>query len=79
LGIVGVPGEVLTEIGLQIKQRSPFAHTMVVSLANGCIGYLPTDDAVDEGGYEPGWTPVGKGTEKMLVQTSVSLLQQLHG
>lgn len=79
LGIVGLPGEVLTEIGLQIKQRSPFTHTMVVSLANGCIGYLPTDDAVDEGGYEPGWTPVGKGTEKALVQASISLLQSLHG
>lgn len=79
LGIVGVPGEMLTEIALQIKQRSPFTHTMVVTLANGCIGYLPTDDAVAEGGYEPGWSPVGKGTEKVLVQTSLSLLHKLHG
>lgn len=77
LGIVGLPGEVLTEIGMQIKQRSPFAHTMVVSLANGSIGYLPTDDAVAEGGYEPLWSPVGPGTERMLVETGLELLESL--
>jgi neutral ceramidase len=77
LGIVGVPGETLTEIGLQIKQRSPFKHTMTVSLANGCIGYLPTDDAIHAGGYEPEWSPVGFGTERMLVETGLELLEEL--
>lgn len=77
LGIVGLPGEVLTEIGMQIKQRSPFRHTMVVSLANGSIGYLPTDDAVAEGGYEPEWSPVGAGTERVLVETALELLESL--
>lgn len=79
LGIVGLPGEILTEIGLQIKQRSPFAHTMVVSLANGCLGYLSTDDAMHEGGYEPEWSPVGLGTERVLVETAVALLDELRG
>ena len=77
LGLVGLPGEILTEIGMQIKQRSPFAHTMVVSLANGSIGYLPTDDAVAEGGYEPEWSPTGPGTERMLVETGLKLLEEL--
>jgi neutral ceramidase len=77
LGIVGLPGEVLTEIGLQIKQRSPFATTMVVSLANDGLWYLPTDDAMREGGYEPDWTTVGPGTEHMLVQTGLELLREL--
>lgn len=79
LAIVGLPGEILTEIGLQIKQRSPFRCTMVVSCANDCIDYLPTDDAFVEGGYEAGWTPVGPGTERALVETSVGLLRELAG
>lgn len=77
LAIVGLPGEILTEIGLQIKQRSPFAGTMVVSCANDCLGYLPTDDAFLEGGYEQGWTPVGPGTERALVDGALGLLREL--
>ena len=77
VGIVGLPGEVLTEIGMQIKQRSPFPVTMTVSLANGCIGYLPTDNACREGGYEPSWSPVGPGTERVLVEAGVALLEEL--
>lgn len=79
LGIVAMPGEMLTEIGLQIKQRSPFAQTLVVSCANGLLAYLPTDDACHEGGYEPAWSLVGPGTERILVDTSLDLLGQLAG
>ena len=70
-------GEVLVEIGMQIKQRSPFPVTMVVSLGNGCVGYLSTDNAMREGGYEPTWSPVGPGTERVLVDTAVALLEEL--
>jgi hypothetical protein len=76
-GLVALPGEVLVEIGMQIKQRSPFPVTMVVSLANGCVGYLSTDNACREGGYEPTWSPVGPGTERVLVETALALLEEL--
>ena len=41
LGIAAVPGELLVEPGLDLKSRSPFAHTMVIELANDSIGYIP--------------------------------------
>jgi len=52
LGLVGLPGEVFTEIGLDIKQRSPFAQTMNVGIANDTVGYVATDQALQEGSYE---------------------------
>ncbi len=52
LGIVGIPCEVFTEIGLEIKRRSPVQPTFVVSLANGYNGYLPTPQQHRWGGYE---------------------------
>ena len=45
------PGELYTEIGLRIKAASPFAHTYIVGLADGYIGYVPTRQAITEGGY----------------------------
>jgi hypothetical protein len=52
LGIVGIPCEVFTEIGLEIKRRSPLQPTFTVSLANGYNGYLPTPQQHRWGGYE---------------------------
>jgi hypothetical protein len=49
---VGLPGEPFVELGLRLKRGSPFRHTYVVGLANGCEGYIPTRAAFEEGGYE---------------------------
>ena len=52
--IVSVPAEYFCAFGLDIKGRSPFEPTLVVELANGCVGYVPDAPAVrDQSGYEP--------------------------
>lgn len=52
VGIVAIPCEVFAEIGLDIKARSPFKPTIVIELANGYNGYLPTKAQHALGGYE---------------------------
>ncbi len=52
LGIVAIPAEVFTEIGLEIKRRSPLKPTFTISLANGWNGYLPTPAQHELAGYE---------------------------
>ncbi len=52
LSIAAAPCEIFTEIGLELRKRSPFAHHFTVSLANGYHGYLPTPDQHALGGYE---------------------------
>ncbi len=52
LGVAAIPFEVFTEIGLEIKDRSPFKDTFTIELANGGYGYLPTPAQHELGGYE---------------------------
>jgi hypothetical protein len=80
LGIVGLHGEVFVEIGLDTKERSPFPQTMVVGLANGTVGYIATDKALDEGSYETRLcrhVRSPKGTGKLWADTAVAGLSEL--
>ena len=76
---VALPGELFAELGLAIKQRSPFATTLVFELSNDYPGYIPTRRAFAEGGYEPANSKIAPGGGEQLVDTAVALLHQLKG
>lgn len=78
--IVGLPGEIFSNIGLKIKANSPFANTIVVELANGTHGYMAPDMVQESGCYEGTYSNVaytGHGTEKVLVDGATNMLNAL--
>jgi hypothetical protein len=79
LALVGLPGEIFAQLGLELRQRSPFRHTLVFGLANEAIGYVPTRAAYDEGGYEPTASRLRPGGGEALVAAALDLLASLRG
>ena len=50
LVLSGVSGELMTEMGMEVKKRSPYTETVIVAHCNGYSGYLCTDKAYTQGG-----------------------------
>lgn len=49
IGLAGMPGECFSDMGLRIKEKSPFRVNVVAELANGYHGYIPTEPAFSAG------------------------------
>jgi hypothetical protein len=72
---VSLPGEMFVELGLAIKQASPFRHTFIAELANGAIGYIPNRPAYVEGNYEPVSARCAAGSGELLIESAVRQLR----
>ena len=74
--VCGIPFETFVETGLDLKKRSPFPLTMVIGLANGRHGYLPTPEQHKLGGYET-WLGTNVVQEDTSVILTTNLLEML--
>ncbi|MFN3192384.1 MAG: hypothetical protein ACE361_17870 [Aureliella sp.] len=75
--IVSLPHEVFVEIGMQIRDGSPFKTTAVISLAQDLDFYVPTRKAFAEGSYEVTTSSIQPGGGEAMAEAAVQLLQSL--
>jgi len=80
LAVCEFPFETFAEIGLDLKKRSPFPQTMVIGLANGRYGYLPTPEQHRLGGYESwlGTNVVQEDASVILTRNLLEMLAELQ-
>lgn len=79
--VVGFPGEVFVELGLAVKKGSGYGHTFFCELANGYEGYIPTERAFKEGGYEIRLARSSKvvpGAGEAMVDAALELIENLY-
>jgi hypothetical protein len=74
--IIGLPGEIFVEYGLELKRTSPMRHCLIFGNANGSAGYVPLLESFEEGAYE---TRLSQGSRlipeagKLIIQAIESL------
>ena len=80
LGIAAIPFETFVEIGLEIKDKSPFGDAFTIELANDYHGYLPTPEQHELGGYETwmGTNRVQLDASEKITAVILELMAELH-
>jgi neutral ceramidase len=56
VALVGVPGELMVELGDRIRDGSSLPDCLVCGYANDYVGYIVTPESAEQGGYESGMT-----------------------
>ena len=94
LAVAAFPGETFAASGMAVKQRSPFPSTLFLGYSNGCLTYIPTEDAYPKDGWSffrryhiPDMlflqsygvgSALEPGTAEMVVDKTVDLLKAMH-
>jgi neutral ceramidase len=75
IALVGVSGEVVTNIYTHLKKTSPLTDTIMVTIANDRIGYIADDAAYDTPYFEVNGTPAARGcAENGIVDGLVNMI-----
>jgi len=77
VAFVGFSVEMLTEIGMAIKEASPFKYTFIITHCNGDSGYLPPAHLYKEGGYEVTSSEFEIGSAEKVVKQTLTMLYGL--
>ncbi|MDR6550435.1 neutral/alkaline non-lysosomal ceramidase N-terminal domain-containing protein [Paenibacillus qinlingensis] len=83
LVFLAMNGEIMVEYGLFIKNLHP-GGVLPLAYSNGMVGYIPTDQQLAEGGYEPNESihyyllpaPFSQGIEKAICDAASQLLKR---
>jgi hypothetical protein len=80
-----VAAELFAEIAMEVQQALPDHEVHVAAYASPLVGYLPTDEALVEGGYEAAYAyrfydhpaPFAKGSAAKVVQALQTMISEL--
>ncbi len=77
--ILGLPGEVLVEVGREIRKKAGIERLLIATVTNDAIGYVCHSRAYGEGGYEPeSGASLAKGAGEIMVRESLALLDEVQ-
>jgi neutral ceramidase len=74
VALVGVRPELCSQTGVSIKEKSPFAETLVLTMVNGSAKYMPDLSAYERISYEAMNSPFARGSAELLCREVLELL-----
>ena len=78
VALVGVQVELNAATGLEIKRRSPFAQTIIVTMVNGAAKYMPDADGYRDITYQAMNSSYAPGSAEILADRIITDLRRLR-
>ena len=78
VALVGCNIEPFCEIGVSIKEQSPYPITFMCGYTNGRMAYMPTAGEWEKGGYEVENSPFGQAAAEKLEHEILATLRTLR-
>ena len=75
--MIGVPGELLGEVGLEMKWHSPYKHTWIAYNSTDYVSYLCHANAIVSGGYESRMQQFEPRTALKLLNSAVDAMFEM--
>jgi neutral ceramidase len=79
IAIIGIPGELFSSLGEEIRMKSPAKHTLIVGYANDCVGYILSQEAARLQRYESINRILSEKAGYLVLSAAESALQELFG
>lgn len=76
---LGVKPELNSDTAAEIRSKSPFPNTLVVTMVNGASKYMASEASYDIFTYEAMNSPFGKGAAEIMTEEAVNLLMEMRG
>jgi Neutral/alkaline non-lysosomal ceramidase, N-terminal len=77
--LLALPGEFLVGTAHRLQKEADIEHLLFACYANDYIGYVPPQDEFVNGGYEVGFARFAEGSESVIRETAVRLLESVTG
>jgi hypothetical protein len=78
IAIVGLRAELAASIGAQIKEHSPFPHTLVLCMVDGGNKYMADSKSYDHFTYEARNSPYARGSAELIASGIDNLLTKMY-
>jgi hypothetical protein len=75
---ISAPGELFSEIATRVRESSPAKLTFVVEHANDAVGYIFTDEAALQGGYEVCRASISESMERHYLAAVKNVISPLR-
>nr|WSY49464.1 hypothetical protein OG999_04400 [Streptomyces sp. NBC_00886] len=78
VALLGMQVELSARTGMEIKRRSPFRNTVVMTMVNGAAEYLPNERSYDRIIYEAMASRYAQGSAELVTSKVLALLADLR-
>ena len=78
IALVGLQAELAASVGAQIKAKSPFAHTIVVTMVDGGAKYMPDAGSYERFTYAARNSRYARGAAELAASGIYDLLRQMQ-